>query len=248
MTSSEQELRARQANSFGAAAEVYERGRPGYPEAAIDWLLPADPTVVLDLGAGTGKLTRQLAGRGLDVVAVEPSDGMRAQLEEILPEVRALSGSAEAIPVPDASVDVVIVAQAWHWFDVPRAVVEVARVLAPGGRLALIWNTRDARVGWVKELGAIMSGGVEAMDPADPIVGPPFAPVQRRDFEWSYTLTPDGLVDLVASRSYIITTSQEERESRLDEVRRLIARHPDLAGRERFEMPYVTRCSRTSVS
>jgi SAM-dependent methyltransferase len=247
MTLSERELRARQASSFGAAAAEYERGRPGYPEAAIDWLLPQDPGVVVDLGAGTGKLTRQLAARGLEVIAVEPSDGMRAQLQEVLPGVRALGGSAEAIPLPDASVGAVVVAQAWHWVDVPRASVEVARVLAPGGRLALVWNMRNARVDWVQELSRITAGGVEAMDRANPDVGPPFGPVEHHRVEWAAPMTPDALVDLVASRSYIITATEEERESRLEEVRKLIGRHPDLAGRAHFDMPYVTYCSRASV-
>ena len=244
MASDAGELRARQAGSFGAAADAYERGRPGYPEAAIDWLLPDAATVVLDLGAGTGKLTRQLVARGLEAVAVEPSDGMREQLQRVLPGVRALPGTAEEIPLPDGAVDAVLVAQAWHWVDVGRAVPEVARVLRPGGVLGLVWNSRDERVGWVAELGRIMAGGVEHFDTANPPVGPPFLPIERRDFEWSYPLTPDALVDLVASRSYIITATEAEREAKLGEVRRLAERHPDLAGRAEFELPYVTRCSR----
>jgi SAM-dependent methyltransferase len=243
----DQDLRGRQAASFGAAADAYERGRPGYPDDAIDWLLPDAAVDLLDLGAGTGKLTRQLVARGLEVVAVEPSDGMRQQLEGVLPQVRALPGSAEAIPLPDASVDAVVVAQAWHWVDVERAVPEVARVLRQGGRLGLIWNTRDERVDWVADLGELMTGGVDTIDTANPPVGPPFGPIERRDFEWSYPLTPEALVDLVASRSYVITMSEEEREARLAAVRRLAAHHPALAGRERFEMPYVTRCSRTRL-
>ncbi len=243
----ESDLRARQAGSFGAAAGVYERARPGYPEAALDWLLPAGARVVLDLGAGTGKLTRQLVARGLEVIAVEPSDGMRQQLQQLLPGVRALRGSAEAIPLGDASVDAVLVAQAWHWVDLERAVPEVARVLRPGGRLGLVWNTRDARVGWVARLGELMEGGVDHMDSAEPVVGRPFGQVQRRDFEWTQQLSPELLVDLVASRSYIITASDEERATRLAAVRRLAESDSDLAGRAVILLPYVTRCSRTQV-
>lgn len=243
----DQELRVRQASSFGAAAEAYERGRPGYPEAALDWLLPAGAVRVLDLGAGTGKLTRQLVSRRVDVVAVEPSAGMLAQLRLVLPDVTAMCGTAEAIPLPDRSVEVVLAAQAWHWVDVERAVPEVARVLVPGGRLGLIWNTRDERVGWVAELGRLMDGGVSHMDSASPVVGPPFGPIERFDVEWSNTITRDGLIDLVASRSYVITATPSEREATLDRIRCLLDQHPDLAGRDHLEMPYITRCTRACL-
>ena len=125
----------RQASSFGAAADAYERGRPPYPPEAVDWLLPPGASRVLDLGAGTGKLTRQLRDRGLDVIAVEPSAGMRDQLARAVPGVTVRAGSAEELPLAGGSVDVVLVAQAWHWVDRSRAVPEVARVLVPGGRL-----------------------------------------------------------------------------------------------------------------
>lgn len=147
---------AAHANSFGPAAEIYERGRPPYPEEALDWLLPAVRPRVLDLGAGTGKLTRQVHARGLEITAVDPSDGMLAELGRVLPAVKALIGSAEAIPVPNNAVDVVLVAQAWHWVDPAQAVPEVARVLSPGGRLGLIWNLRDEREDWVRRLGEII--------------------------------------------------------------------------------------------
>src|SRR5437016_4501937 len=150
------ERRQARAASFGSAAGAYERGRPPYPPEAIDWLLPAGAARVLDLGAGTGKLTRQLTGRGLDLTAVEPSEGMREQLRRAVPGVRALAGTAEQIPLPDLSVDAVLVAQAWHWMDPAVAVPEVARVLRPGGQLGLLWNIRDERADWVAGLGAIL--------------------------------------------------------------------------------------------
>jgi SAM-dependent methyltransferase len=242
-------FRSPQAASFGEAAAAYERGRPPYPPEAVDWLLPPGPPRVVDLGAGTGKLTRQLVDRGADVVAVEPSDGMRRQLRQGLPGVRALAGSAEQIPVGDGSADVVLVAQAWHWVDVERAVPEVARVLAPGGRLGLLWNIRDEREDWAARLGRIMHPAAEQdMMSASPPIGPPFGPAERRDIAWTHRLTPDQLVDLVASRSYFITRPEPERADALARVRELLATHPQLAGRAQIEFPYVTRCHRAHLS
>lgn len=135
---------AAQARSFGAVAAEYDRVRPGYPPEVVRWGLGDDPRRVLDLGAGTGTLTRLLLGLGHDVVAVEPDPLMREQLLAVTPGARVLAGSAEALPLPDGSVDAVLVAQAWHWTDHARAAVEVARVLRPGGVLVLLWNVRDA--------------------------------------------------------------------------------------------------------
>lgn len=235
-------------SSFGAAADAYERGRPPYPDEAIDWLLPRDARRVLDLGAGTGKLTRQLQERGLDVVAVEPSAGMRERLAHALPGVALLDGTAESIPLADHSVDAVLVAQAWHWMDPVRALPEVARVLTPRGRLGLVWNIRNEQEGWVAQLGRTMHrhGGEDDDDPA-PTVGAPFTPLQRRDVEWAYHLTPAALVDLVASRSYVIGLTGPQRSAVLADVRELIDTHPDLAGAAEIVMPYVTWCYRTEL-
>src|SRR3982750_809573 len=145
-----------EAESFGDVAAVYERGRPPYPSEALDWLLPGGRPRVVDLGAGTGKLTRQIRDRGLPVTAVEPSDGMRSELQRVLPDVPAIAGSAEDMPLPSGSADVVMCAQAWHWVDPARAIPEVARVLSPGGRIGLIWNLRDETSDWVRELGTII--------------------------------------------------------------------------------------------
>ncbi len=234
------------AASFGAAAAEYERGRPSYPAEAIDWLLPRGARRVLDLGAGTGKLTRQLHQRGLDVVAVEPSAGMREQIARLLPEVECRGGTAEAIPLPDGSVDVVLCAQAWHWVDPQRAVPEVARVLSRGGRLGLIWNKRDERVDWVKQLGIIMHGNDNRAE--TPVVGPPFAPPERRDFEWAHLTSPDAIVDLVASRSYVITLPAEARSALLAAVRELIDTHPDLRGAAEISLPYIAESHRTDLA
>jgi SAM-dependent methyltransferase len=236
------------ASSFGAAAGAYERGRPPYPAEAIEWLLPAGARRVLDLGAGTGKLTRRLRDRGLDVVAVEPSAGMRDQLARAVPDVDILDGTAESIPLPSHSIDAVLVAQAWHWVDPARALPEVARVLRPGGRLGLLWNIRDEREDWVAALGQTMHrhGEEDDGDPA-PTVGPPFAPLQRRDVAWEYQVSPAALVDLVASRSYVITLPDPQRAALLADVRRLIDTHPDLAGAAEILLPYVTWSYRTDL-
>jgi SAM-dependent methyltransferase len=240
--------RRRQAASFGAAAAAYERGRPPYPPEAVDWLLPDGASRVLDLGAGTGKLTRQLRDRGLDVIAVEPSEGMREQLARAVPGVAVYDGSAEQIPLPDHSVDAVLVAQAWHWVDRSRAVPEVARVLGPGGRLGLVWNIRDEREDWVAELGRILH------DPGDHrrgdrgIVGPPFGPVEHRDVEWTHRLSRDELIDLAASRSYVITMTDQERTAVLAGVARLADRRLGPAAVGELELPYVTECYRADLS
>jgi len=237
-----------QARSFGAAAHQYDKGRPSYPEVAVDWLLPVGARTVLDLGAGTGKLTRRLVARGLDVVAVEPSEQMRDQLTHALPAVRALAGSAEQIPLPDRSVDVVLVAQAWHWVDVDKAVPEVARVLVRGGRLGLVWNDRDEGEDWVAQLGRIMRRGIEQdMDTTNPRIGAPFGPVERFDVEWTRHLTPHDLLDLVASRSYVITLPADERNDLLARVGHLIDTHPSLAGAQHIQLPYIARCSRANL-
>lgn len=236
------------AGSFGAAAAEYERGRPSYPSAAVDWLLPPGAGRVLDLGAGTGKLTRELVKRGLDVVAVEPLDAMREQLSRVLPEVTVLAGTAEQIPLDDNSVDAVVVAQAWHWMNADLAVPEVARVLTAGGLLGLLWNIRDHREDWVAELGRILyrRGDRDAYRTA-PIIGPPFGPVRRLDFEWSQELTAETLLDLVASRSYVITLPAADRAAVLEEVRGLVTRHPALVADGGIVLPYVTECYRTTL-
>lgn len=238
---------AEQASSFGRAVDEYERARPSYPQEAVDWLVPAGVRTVLDLGAGTGKFTRSLVARGLEVIAVEPDDVMRAALAEALPSVRAVKGTAESIPLPDAGVDVITAAQSWHWVDDARALPEAARVLKPGGSLSLVWNIREESVPWVRQLGEIM-GDSEAERAIEQGVeiGAPFGPTERFEVDWSAPITLDGLLTLVASRSYIITASEERRAEIFDGVRELVASDPELAGREEFELPYRTFCFRAA--
>ena len=236
------------ANSFGAVADIYERGRPPYPREAIDWLVPAHATRVVDVGAGTGKLTRQLRERGLDVIAVEPSAGMREQLRRAVPGVPVLGGTGEQIPLADHSVDAVLVAQAWHWVDPERAVPEVARVLAPGGRLGLLWNRRVEDEDWVAELSTIIgSRGTPGSGRHFPDLGRPFGPVERRSVEWLHRLSRAEMMDWVASRSYVITLPDARRESVLGQVRRLMTDHPALGGGDEIAIRMVTRCTRADL-
>ncbi|HTT52911.1 MAG TPA: class I SAM-dependent methyltransferase [Streptosporangiaceae bacterium] len=248
------ERRREQATSFGTAAGAYERGRPPYPAEAIDWLLPPGAARVLDLGAGTGKLTRALLGRGLDVAAVEPLAGMRDELARAVPGAAVRAGTAEHIPLPDGSVDAVLVAQAWHWVDPARAVPEVARVLAPGGQLGLLWNVRDERVAWVAELSRILADPGDAGPASRPgvtslrgITSPPFGPLERHTVDWVHRLTRHQLADMVASRSYIITMPAAQRDRVLAEVARLADTHPALAGHRELALPYRTECFRTRL-
>ena len=236
--------------SFGSQAAAYERGRPSYPPEAVDWLLaPTDTWVardVLDLGAGTGKLTTRLVERGLQVIAVDPIAEMLEMLRTALPDTPALLGSAEQIPLPDNAVDAVLVAQAWHWFDQERAVAEIARVLRPGGRLGVLWNTRDERSGWVKDFGRIV-GLEHDRDNATVDLPEPFTDIATHQVEWTNYITREALIDYVASRSYCITSPAEVRTRTLDEVRELLVSHPSLANATGLAMPYITVCVRATL-
>jgi SAM-dependent methyltransferase len=218
-------------------------GHTPYPAEALDWLVPEGSPRVLDLGAGTGRLTRQLRARGLGVVAVDPSAAMLAELRRTQPDVPAHRGDADRIPLPDDSADVVLVAEAW-WGD-DRVPPEIARVLSPGGRLGLVRNVRDENADWVVRLGDIIGGSGAA---AGPRLGPPFGPVERAAFGWSQVLTPADLIGLVGSRSAMILLPADERAAVLAQVRQLMATHPALLGRETYELPYRTECARTTLS
>ncbi|MFF2750511.1 class I SAM-dependent methyltransferase [Kitasatospora sp. NPDC058048] len=237
-------LRAR---SFGVAVDAYQHGRPGYPRALIGSAVPREARRVLDLGAGTGKLTGLLVDAGLDVVAVEPDEGMRARLAATVPKAAVRAGSAEHIPLPDGSVDAVVVAQAWHWFDPAVAVPEIARVLAPGGTLALVWNVRDESEPWAAALGVLMHRAAPPRIDTRPVLPAPFGASERLEIGWEHVTTRAGIVDMVASRSYVIALPEDQRERLLADVEQLLATHPDLAGREEIALPYVTRCTRVRL-
>lgn len=241
---SEQPAKSGLATSFDRAADTYEKARPSYPDAVVDWLLASNPRDVLDLGAGTGKLTRALAGRVATLYAVDPSPNMLAQLSAAVPDAITAIGTGEEIPLPDHSLDAVLAAQAWHWVDEARAVPEVRRVLRPGGFLGLVWNIRDERVPWVAELSAIMHGSVAEEYVANNAVPTDLGPVERFTVEWRRPVDRQGLLDLVASRSYVISAPEDERAEILRGVGELLDTHPGLAGRDSWELPYRTEAFR----
>lgn len=237
------------AQSFGAAADLYDEVRPSYPADALTWAVgdAARPgAAVVDLGAGTGILTRALRDLGHTPVPVEPDPAMRDRLERATPQVRARAGSAEAIPLPDGSVDAVLAGQAYHWFDRDAAHAEIARVLRPGGVFAPLWNIRDPDVPWLAALSDLLDGaGREHAGLLEhPDFGPWFGPVESASFRHDVPCDPDRLLDLVRSRSYYLTADAAGRERVDAAVRALTREHPDLAGRESFPLPYRTEVYR----
>jgi SAM-dependent methyltransferase len=237
---------------FGHDARIYARGRPGFPPESLDWLrqdLGLGPgKVVVELGAGTGKFTSLLARTGAEVVAVEPVAAMLAQLAAEQPAVRTLRASAQNLPLDAATVDAVVCAQSFHWFATAAALAEIRRVLKPGGALGLIWNVRDPSVGWVAELTRIMDphegdaprydrGEWQSVFPA-----PGFGPLRERSIAHEHRGPAEQVVvDRVASVSFVAAMAEAPRQALLAQVRTLVARTPELAGKTTVSMPYVTR-------
>ncbi|WP_421732914.1 class I SAM-dependent methyltransferase [Cellulomonas sp.] len=240
--------RGDRAASFDRAAAVYQATRPGYPDEAVRWAVPAEARDVLDLAAGTGKLTERLVALGWHVIAVEPSDAMRAELTAALPGVEALPGTAEQLDLPDASVDAVTIAQAWHWVDPPAASAEIARVLRPGGSVAPIWNVRDKEHDWVARWTEIVHRG-DTLETSyrNPELGDAFTEPEHATFPWTQRLRAADLRTLAASRSHLILLPADQRDALLDDVDALVATHPDLRGREWIEVPYRTECYRAAL-
>ncbi len=235
------------ARGFQAGAAAYETARPGYPDEALA-LLSAElgittGTTVCDLAAGTGKLTRRLVDLGACVTAVEPVEAMRDQASATVPDADVIDGTAEAIPLPDASVDVVTVAQAFHWFDAQPALSEIARVLTPGGGLALLWNERDERTAWVAEMSRLIRwhertvSRYQHVDWAEVVAASQrFTPLEERAVHWDQPMTREVLADRVRSISYVAVMPTAERERLAAEVTALVARRP-----EPFDLPYLCR-------
>jgi SAM-dependent methyltransferase len=232
--------RAERSRSFEAVAAAYERHRPDYPEEAVRWAaeeLRLDGRArVLDVGAGTGKLTRGLVTCGFEVVAVEPGAPMLEQLRIAVPDAEALEGPAESIPLPDAAVDAAFAGQAFHWFDRARALPELHRVIRSGGGLALLWNWWDERDPLQRELGELIgyAGHEPYLD--EELPGAPwFRPLGRTVVESEDESSPDALVGYLSTASSFLTAEEEEREEALRSVQELASRYG-----ERFSLPKLT--------
>jgi ubiquinone/menaquinone biosynthesis C-methylase UbiE len=239
----------RLARSFGPVAEVYDRGRPSFPAEAAAWLVGKDAATVLELGAGTGKLTAQLVALGHDVHASDPDPEMLAVLRRTLPDVPTSVSTAEEIPLPDRSVDVVVAGESFHWFDHERALPEIARVLRSGGVLAVAWNQRDERIPWVRKLGRILHGQVahEAVATASEVLVQTdlFGFVEEKVFPFWQDVNRESIVDLAASRSYVADLAEAEREAKLAEV---LAFYDDYGrGMDGMQLPYRCECYRAVV-
>lgn len=245
-------------SSFGVAAVAYAQHRPDYSQAAVRWALERAPQAgtggprVLDLGAGTGKLTGTLLALGLAVIAVEPDPAMLAELRRCYPDTPALPGSAEAIPLPDGSVDAVLSGNAMHWFDLAVAGGEIARVLSPGGVLAGLWNLMDDRVDWVAGLARV--SGPAAIGPRDtpaswrretaglrlPSTGPArFGPPELADFPHGQPRTADSLTATLGTRAGMLVLPEPERQAALDRIRDFLISRPETAQGE-FTLPLRT--------
>ena len=236
------EEKARRASSFGGIASHYERYRPGPPAAAVDWILPEGARTVVDLGAGTGALTRLLVGRVADVLAVEPDDRMRAVLSEVVPSARAVAGRGESMPLPDASADAVIASSSWHWMDVVPTLTEVARVLRPGGVLGVVWSGPDRDSEFIAQgvaaMGSLgLSGsGSEGVDELTKLIndpmsrqrleippGLPFEQPETTEFKWDQALTGEDLLGLLGTFSWVILMDDDAREGLFEVARSMLA-------------------------
>jgi SAM-dependent methyltransferase len=240
------ELQHPDSRSFELVADVYERARPEYPPEAVAWIADRldlrEGRTVLDLGAGTGKLTRALLTTGARVIAVEPGDEMRARLERAAPGAEALRGAAEEIPLLDASVDAITVGQAFHWFRHDEAIPELHRVLRPGGGVALVWNSRDPDNPLQNEIGELIApfvppGRPDAEEWPRPLgESELFGPLEEQRFSFVQELDPDTLAERIASVSFVAAAPPEARRQLDASLRRVAER---LGGRVDFS--YVTR-------
>ena len=245
--------------SFGEVADEYNRLRSGPSAEALDWLIPEDATDVLEIGAGTGILTRLLADRVAHLTAVEPDERMRAVLDAGDARVEVLAGRAEELPAATSSVDLVIAQSAWHWVDEERAVPEVARVLRPGGRLSLVWTGPDRSVDWMRSLWA---GGI-IFSPEDQseederrkrrhLVNvdlggqSPFLESETVLFRWTRPMSKVDLVALSTTYSVVITMDQETRQAHLAGMTRFLDSSPALAGLDVIEVPMRSYCWRAT--
>jgi SAM-dependent methyltransferase len=266
------EEKRRRSESFGDAASTYERFRPGPPSAAISWMLPDAVTTVVDLGAGTGAMTKVLMGRADHVIAVEPDDRMRGILADNLPDVTALPGTGESIPLDDSSVDVVLASSSWHWMDADRALHETERILVHGGSLGVVWAGPDPDGPFVSQAQAMLSEmssdsarppgsgdgdldlGHAVMDTGNRVEtvlripdGSPFAPPEHQVLRWDVALTADELIGLLGTFSWIITMTDDRRAHVLSEARRLLGDALGISGDVTVDVRYRSEAWRTHL-
>jgi ubiquinone/menaquinone biosynthesis C-methylase UbiE len=239
-------------DGFSKGARAYTRGRPGYPDALLQWLreqLRLGPgKAAVDLGAGTGKFTRLMLRTGAKVVAIEPIEAMRAQLVESLPDVTVISGAAESLPLGAESVDAVVCAQAFHWFATHEALEEIHRVLVPGGTLGLVWNVRDESCDWVAAITEIITP-YEADAPRfhtgqwrQAFTGDLFSEPQSFTFQYQHVGTPqETIIDRFLSVSFIAALPAPEKARVKGRLQALIDTWPQLKGRTEIAFPYQTR-------
>jgi SAM-dependent methyltransferase len=238
--------RDQQRTSFAHVADAYDRARPGYPVEAARWLVGTRASTVVELGAGTGRLTGRLLELGHDVLATDPLQEMLDHLVERHPDVRVAQAPAEQIPAATRSVDTVVAAQAFHWFDHPVALKEIARVLKPEGRIALVWNERDERVPWVRKLSALLGEPQDDTDWSEVLIGSGlFGYVETETFRHWQPLRKRELRELVLSRSYVAVMDPMARDRLLRKVDELFDAYD--RGPDGLLLPYVTRCFRAVV-
>ena len=241
--------------SFGTVSEDYDRFRPGPIAAALDWLLPPGAAAAVDVGAGTGALTRLLTARVTAVTAVEPDARMRAVLTRRVPDADVREGTGEALPIADAGQDAVLSSSAWHWVDPARAVPEAARVLRPGGALGVLWTGMDREIGWIDDLQRMIRAHLAP--PAVPTGRGPrrleipaasaaaFVPVEGPHLvRFTHRFTRDALVGLAGTYSAMIL--HPDRDALLDGVRATLAGDPRFDDPAGAEIPMVSRCFRAA--
>ena len=238
------------AAGFPSAVESYEKGRPEYPPAALEHMKTvlglAPGVVAVDIGAGTGKFTRQITKSGARIIAVEPIEEMRRKLISHLPDIDVFEGTAESIPLQDGSIDVAVAAQAFHWFDGEKALKEIHRILRLDGKLGLIWNLKDATVEWVAELDEIVAQ-YEGIAPRyksgqwkSAFSSPLFTQLERKQFRHVQSCTVEMVVDRVKSTSFIAALPADIQRNVSDQVRTLLRSHPMTANSDQIELPYIT--------
>ncbi|MDQ4084468.1 MAG: class I SAM-dependent methyltransferase [Actinomycetota bacterium] len=242
----DESLRTRRVQVFGGVADIYERTRPDYPAEAVRWMAGPTPGTVLELGAGTGKLTASLLAHGHRVIATDPTAQMLAQLRARLPRARVVQARAEHVPLVSSSVDAVVAGQAFHWFDAEPALAETARVLRPGGTLALVWNLRDETVPWVRRLSRLI-GSEQPEEPTELLEESGlFDGIEKHTYRHWQEVHRDSLIGLVASRSRIAAMPDDERSALLGKVGEL---YDDYGrGHDGMLLPYQCRAYRCRVS